>query len=178
MIQFQCFYGEAEGVGLSWDQWARTLPAVGAWLPGCRRFLICSLASSCSPTTAPLFTPVFWPRLFVGFSLTPTANLADSDKALKSSACVSHSGWAGPSWMRAVHRAEVGAHMAGGRGRKAPLPAVVGRERQAQVAQSQLHPRRSQTMKYIPPPTQPGLRAHPGLTLSTSMGGLGTVSTT
>lgn len=141
-------------VRLSGDQRPHALPAVGAWLPGCQRFLICSLASSCSPTAAPLFTPIFWPRCSLVSSLTLTANLADSDKALKSSACVSHSGWAGPSWMLAVHRAEVGAHMAGGRGRKAPLPAVTGRERQAQVAQSQLPPRRNQTMKYIPCPGQ------------------------
>lgn len=124
----------------------------------CRRRLVARLPKiphllSCFlllPHSSPPLHSCFLATLFVGFSLTPTANLAGSDKTLKSSAGVSHSGWAGPSWMRAVHRAEVGAHMAGGRGRKAPLPAVVGRERQAQVAQSQLRPRRSQTMKYIP----------------------------
>lgn len=102
----------------------------------CRRRLVARLPKiphllSCFlllPHSSPPLHSRFLATLFVGFSLTPTANLAGSDKALKSSAGVSHSGWAGPSWMRAVHRAEVGAHMAGGRGRKAPLPAVVGRE--------------------------------------------------
>lgn len=135
-IQFQPFYRDVKGGRTQLEPLVAYIACLGclvARLLKIPHLLSCFLLlhSSSPPHSHILAT------LFIGLPLTPTANLAGSDKALKSSACVSHSGWAGPSWMRAVHRAELGAHMAGGRGKKAPSPAVVGREGQAQVAQSQ-----------------------------------------
>lgn len=99
-------------------------------MSGCR-CLICSL-TSCSPTATHLPYSHFLATLFTGFSLTSTENLTGSDKALKSSACVSHAGPAGyelctrqrlgPTWLK------VGA----GRLR---WPTVVDREGWAQAAQ-------------------------------------------
>jgi hypothetical protein len=79
--------------------------------------------------------PVFLAELFLGLSLTSTANQACSDKALKSSACVSHSGWVWPSWTQAESRAEVGVHVAGGRAGRPQPAAVVGGECLGQAAQ-------------------------------------------
>lgn len=130
---------------VGWDS-AGTPPLSGSWVQESPSPTVLETSASCLSSCCTLhsrlpFSSPFLAELFFGLSLTSTAKQAHSDKALKSSACISHSGWAQPSWTGAEYRTEVGLHvLEAGPGEAQALGSAAekgGEDRRGQVSPGQ-----------------------------------------